>query len=180
MQPLIIQDTLRVVAETIPHTPSSALLEKLDVSLIEPEIAPPMSPLSPTSSAVLSPTIEQTEIETSTAPPPPPPPGAIGRADRFYGVTPPNAPGLSISQRPHDTVPFSTLFEDAMAICSGPFVKLGASLMTSLLVRLKDKSNTSVTVGWEPELWIKNTMQELQKVSKLHFAFLSPVAKFNI
>jgi hypothetical protein len=157
-----------VITEIIPHIPSSVLLEKVDVSLVAPAIQPPMSPLSPTSTTILSPAVEQAEIEPSLAPLDPPSPGTIGRADILYGVVLSESLVLPVSKRPHDSVPFCTLFEDATAICRNPFIRLGAGLMTALLVRLKDKADLSIALEWEPQVWLKNTMHELQRVSIPH------------
>lgn len=147
----------------IPHTPSTALLEKLDV-FVTPEAAqPPMSPLSPTGTATMSPMTEQ--------PPPSPllprPHGTIGRADVFYGIPQSTTELLPVSERPHDSVPFATLFEDAAVICRRPYVKLAAGLMTTLLVRLKEKTGASVDVRWEPEKWVKDVMGQVKQVSHI-------------
>ncbi|KDN49150.1 hypothetical protein RSAG8_02503, partial [Rhizoctonia solani AG-8 WAC10335] len=140
--------------------PSSALLEKLELSQAAPILEPPTSPLSPTDTRVISPALEHQEIETS--PPPPAAYGTIGRADTFYGVAPPEGHGSLVSERPLDSVPLCSLFEDAAAICKNPFIKAGSGLMSSLLIRLKDKSDVSVTVEWEPQGWMEGIMRELQ------------------
>lgn len=157
----VIRDALQLAAEMIPHTPSTALLEKLDV-FVTPEAAqPPMSPLSPTGTATMSPMTEQ--------PPPSPllprPHGTIGRADVFYGIPQSTTELLPVSERPHDSVPFATLFEDAAVICRRPYVKLAAGLMTTLLVRLKEKTGASVDVRWEPEKWVKDVMGQVKQGS---------------
>lgn len=146
----------------ITHIPSTILLERLDVSSVTSTVQPPMSPLSPLSSTITSPAVQHAEMEPLSAPSQSP--GAIGRADNLYGVVQPKSFVLSNSNRPHDSAPFLTLFEDSAAICRNPFVEQGASLMTSLLIRLKDKIEASVPVVWEPQIWMENTMFELQKV----------------
>ncbi|CCO32758.1 Protein dopey-1 [Rhizoctonia solani AG-1 IB] len=146
-----IQLTIRIVSDAIPHIPSAALLEKLELSQPAPILELPTSPLSPTDTQVISPNLEQLEIE----PPPPLPPsyGAISRADTFYGIASSDDPGLSLTGRPVDSAPLCSFFEDAVAICKHPFVELGSGLMGSLLVRLKDKADVSVAIEWKPEEW---------------------------
>ncbi|KAG8729545.1 hypothetical protein FRC12_020895, partial [Ceratobasidium sp. 428] len=161
----VIQDALQLIADTIPHTPSATLLGKLDVfSQVDPA-EPPGSPLSPATTTVTSPFAEPSELNQVPASPAPRPHGAIGRADVFYGVPQPMSDLLPISERSHDSIPFATLFEDASMICKRPYVKLATSLMSALLVRLKEKVDTSVAVSWEPETWLKSVMSEVQQGS---------------
>ncbi|CAE6407081.1 unnamed protein product [Rhizoctonia solani] len=155
-----IQQTIRIVSDAIPHIPSAALLEQLELSQPAPILELPTSPLSPTDTQVISPNLEQHEIEPSL--PVPPSHGAISRADTFYGITPSDDTRLSLTGRPVDSVPFCSFFEDAVAICKHPFVELGSCLMSSLLVRLKDKTNVSVAIEWNPEGWMEGIIHELQ------------------
>ncbi|CAE6478176.1 unnamed protein product [Rhizoctonia solani] len=154
-----IQKTLQVVSDAIPHIPSSALLEKLELSQAVPIFEPPTSPLSPAEPQVVSPGLESREIAEPLSPRPAY--GAVGRADIFYGTTP-EGNELSLSERPLDSMPLRSLFEDSATICKTSFIKSGSGLMTSLLVRLKDKADVSVTVEWEPQGWVESITRELQ------------------
>ncbi|KAG8680934.1 hypothetical protein FRC08_015957 [Ceratobasidium sp. 394] len=161
----VIRDALQLIIDTIPHTPSAALLEKLDVFSSAEPAEPPTSPLSPTATTVTSPLVESSELNQPPTSPSPRPHGTIGRADAFYGVPQLASDLLPISERPHDSIPFATLFEDAAAICRRPYLKLATSLMSALLVRLKEKVDTSVVVSWQPEKWVKDVMGEVQQGS---------------
>ncbi|KAG8740013.1 hypothetical protein FRC10_004853 [Ceratobasidium sp. 414] len=163
MQIPVIRDALQLIVDTIPHTPSAALLEKLDVfSPVDPA-EPPTSPLSPGGATITSPLAESSELNQPPTSPAPRPHGTIGRADVFYGVPQLTSDLLPMSERPHDSIPFTTLFEDAAAICKRPYVKLATSLMSALLVRVKEKVDTAVVVGWEPEQWVTGVMGEVQQ-----------------
>ncbi|KAF8684488.1 Dopey, N-terminal [Rhizoctonia solani] len=153
-----IQRAIRIVSDAVHHTPSAALLEKLELSQPAPVLELPTSPLSPTDKQMTSPTVENRDIESSN----PPPYGAVSRADTFYGITPSDYPLLLMTERPVDSVPFCSLFEDAVTMCKHPFVGLGSGLMNSLLLRLKDKTAVSVTIEWQPEEWIESIIRELQ------------------
>ncbi|CAE7181510.1 unnamed protein product [Rhizoctonia solani] len=154
-----IQQALQMVSDAVSHIPSSALLEKLELPQAAPILEPPTSPLSPADPQVISPALEQQKFET---PPPPPAYGAIGRADTFYGITNPEGHELLMSERALDSVPLCSLFEDASAMCKNPFAKAGSGLMSSLLIRLKDKSDVSVAVIWDPQEWVEGVMREIQ------------------
>ncbi|KAJ1302793.1 hypothetical protein OPQ81_003100 [Rhizoctonia solani] len=156
-----IQQTLQIVSDALAHIPSSALLEKLELSQAAPIFEPPTSPLSPTDTQIISPPHERQEHQASPLPSPLAY-GAIGRADKFYGIIPPDGHEFLASERPLDSVPLCSLFEDAAIICRNPFIKTGSGLMNSLLIRLKDKPEVSVAVGWEPQGWLENMIRELQ------------------
>ncbi|CAE6451535.1 unnamed protein product [Rhizoctonia solani] len=157
---IAIQQTLQMVSDAVSHIPSSALLERLELSQVTPIREHPTSPLSTTETPVMSPAPEQQEIETP--PLPPPAYGTIGRADRFYGISTPEGHEPFVSERSLDSIPLCSLFEDAAAICKNPFIKPGSELMSSLILRLKDKSDVSVAVEWEPRRWMECIMRELQ------------------
>ncbi|QRW09045.1 hypothetical protein RhiLY_08044 [Ceratobasidium sp. AG-Ba] len=161
----VIRDTLQLIADTISHTPSTALLDRLDVFTPVNAVEPPTSPLSPEGTTITSPFAETSELGQVPTSPAPRPHGAIGRADVFYGVPQSVSDILPVSERPHDSIPFATLFEDAVAICKRPYVKLTAGLMSTLLVRLKDKTDVSVAVGWQPETWMKTVLNDIQQGS---------------
>lgn len=161
MQHPVVRDALQLAIEMIPQTPSTTLLEKLDVFATPETAQPPMSPLSPTGTATMSPMTEQ----HPPTPVLPRPHGTIGRADVFYGIPQAKTELLPVSGRPHDSVPFATLFEDAAVICRKPYVKMATGLMSTLLLRLKEKTDALVGVEWEPEKWVKDIMGEMKQVS---------------
>ncbi|KAG9123031.1 hypothetical protein FRC07_000333 [Ceratobasidium sp. 392] len=161
----VIRDALQLITDTIPHTPSASLLGKLDVfSLVDPTEVPG-SPLSPEGTTITSPFAEPSELNQAPTSPASRPHGAISRADVFYGVPQLASDLLPLSERPHDSIPFATLFEDAAAICKHPYLKLATGLMNALLVRLKEKVDMTVGVSWEPEKWMQGVMSKVQQES---------------
>ncbi|KAG8710253.1 hypothetical protein FRC11_004702, partial [Ceratobasidium sp. 423] len=65
-----VQQTLQMVSDAVSHIPSSALLEKLELSQAAPILELPTSPLSPTDTQVISPALERQETESPPLPPP--------------------------------------------------------------------------------------------------------------